>query len=103
VERSCFVFCMVGSIGLCKCDLWDSGWCWNSSELYNRVDSDLWTICHSGNALSKRKSSSGVAENTRPDPKMRRGPRNCLISWKNMKTHELEWFEPSKHNTLHPL
>jgi hypothetical protein len=39
------------SIGLGKCDLWDSGWCWNSSELCNMGDSFLWTISHSGNAL----------------------------------------------------
>jgi hypothetical protein len=53
--------------------------------------------------MSERKSSGRVAESTRPDPKMRRGPRDCLISWNNMRTQELEWFGPPECNTLHPL
>ena len=48
------------------------------------------------------KSTGRVAECIRPDHEMR-GPRDCLISWKNMRTPGLDWFGPPERNTLHAL
>jgi hypothetical protein len=56
-----------------------------------------------GGKLSEGKSSYRVAECTRPDPKIRMGPRDCLISWKNPRTQGLEWFGLSECNTLDAL
>jgi hypothetical protein len=53
--------------------------------------------------VSERKSSERVVECTRADPKIRRRPRDCLISWKNTRIQRLEWFGPSERNTIHPL